>query len=92
MRIFSYRYDLAARRRLARAPDPDESRGLGSRCPAPLRIEGAAVSVWESLDTPRRIDGVVAVLARHGADGEVLAGDVAWTLHALAAAGLVESA
>ena len=60
---------------------------------APLRIEGAAVSVWESLDTPRRIDGVVAVLARHGAcDGEVLAGDVARTLHALAAAGLVESA
>ena len=59
---------------------------------APLRIEGAAACVWESLDTPRGIDDVVAMIAHDGdLDGDVLAGEVVEILDALAAAGLVES-
>ncbi|MGZ4242489.1 MAG: hypothetical protein ACXVQ7_12885 [Actinomycetota bacterium] len=59
---------------------------------APVRIEGAAACVWESLDLPRGIDDVVAVIAHDGDfDVDVLAGEVARTLDALAAAGLVES-
>jgi len=59
---------------------------------APLRIVGAAACVWESLDTPRDIDDVVAVMAHRGiGDGDVVVDEVARTLHALAAAGLVES-
>ena len=59
---------------------------------APLRIVGAAACVWESLDTSRDLDDVVGLIAADGAGAaDVLADEVARTLHALAAAGLVES-
>jgi hypothetical protein len=57
---------------------------------APLRIEGAAALVWESLDTPRAIEEVVTEMSREGASLSDLAGEVARTLRALETAGLVE--
>jgi hypothetical protein len=59
---------------------------------APMRIEGAAAWVWESLDAPRDVDAVVASIGSDDSgDRGVLAEEVTQTLHALAAAGLVES-
>jgi len=59
---------------------------------APVRIEGAAACVWELLDSPRDLDDVVAAVGHDRPDDrEVVADDVARTLDALAAAGLVES-